>query len=470
MNRPIIQGGMGVYISTPFLAKQCSINDGVLGTVSCVASEKVLARILQSGDIGGHYRKALSHFPFPGVAERIIETYFVKGGIVSGQKYRSVPVFNMRPGKELTELTVVSSFAMVWLAKEEHSNPVSMNLLEKIQTPLMAQIFGAMLAGVDYVTMGAGITLQIPGVLDSFSSGKPASYRVAVADSKDGAVKISFDPRDLFGTTIPTISRPGFLPIVSTDVLAVLMTKRLPEGSIQGFVVEQPIAGGHNAPPRGKLVVDDTGQPVYGPRDQVAFEKLRELNIPFWIGGGFASQEGLARAQALGAVGIQAGSIFALCEGSGMEPTFRREIRRLGYREELVVRTDPKASPTGFPFKVVQLAGTQSESAVYEARERVCDLCSLAIPYEKKDGTIGIRCPGEPVDQYLRKGGNIEDTPGVRCLCNGLLSATGLGSPHESPIFTLGDDVGFLPHLMRDEDSSYSANDAVAYLLTKHHS
>ena len=213
MNRPIIQGGMGVYISTPFLAKLCSMNESVLGTVSCVASEKVLARILQSGDHGGHYRRALSHFPFSGVAEHIIEMYFVEGGIGLGQKYKSVPVFNMHQNEELTKLTVASSFAMVWLTKEGHSEPVSMNLLEKIQGPLMPQIYGAMLAGVDFVTMGAGITLQIPGVLDAFSKGEPACYRVSVADSKDGTVTIHFNPRDSFGVRIPELVRPGFLPI-----------------------------------------------------------------------------------------------------------------------------------------------------------------------------------------------------------------------------------------------------------------
>ncbi|MEK7527045.1 MAG: nitronate monooxygenase [Patescibacteria group bacterium] len=465
MNRPIIQGGMGVYISTPFLARTCSLCPDVLGTVSCVASERVLARILQSGDPGGHFQRALEHFPFPGVAERIIKQYFVDGGIPANQKFKPVPAFNLQPHHDLIELTVAASFVFVWLAKEGQTGPISMNLLEKIQIPLIYQIFGAMLAGVDCVTMGAGITLQIPGVLDALSKGESPSYRVLVQGSKEGTETISFNPHNFFGAKLPEMNRPDFLPIVSTHVLAELMTKRLPAGSIQGFVIEQPIAGGHNAPPRGQLVLDGKGEPVYGPRDEVAFDKLRDLGIPFWIGGGFASPEGLAKARALGAVGIQAGSIFALCEDSGMSSFFRKEIRRLGYRGELVIRTDPEASPTGFPFKVVQLPGTQSDPAVYEARERVCDLCALIIPYQRDDGTVGFRCSGEPVDNYLRKGGKLKNTLGAHCLCNGLLSAAGFGNPDELPIFTLGDDVGFLRHLMSDEHSSYMAKDAFAYLL-----
>ncbi|KKT96653.1 MAG: hypothetical protein UW97_C0006G0001, partial [Parcubacteria group bacterium GW2011_GWA2_45_15] len=52
MNRSIIQGGMGIYISSPHLANTCS-RAGVLGTVSCTGAERVLAHLLQKGDVGG---------------------------------------------------------------------------------------------------------------------------------------------------------------------------------------------------------------------------------------------------------------------------------------------------------------------------------------------------------------------------------------------------------------------------------
>ncbi|MEK7514632.1 MAG: nitronate monooxygenase [Patescibacteria group bacterium] len=466
MNLSVIQGGMGVYISTPFLASLCS-RGGALGTVSCVGVERVLARILQSGDPGGYYRRALAHFPFPEIVQRIIKTYFVDGGIPAGQKFKRLPAFSLQPRSDLIKLTVVASFAFVWLAKEGHAEPISVNYLEKMQIPHIYHLTGAMLAGVDYVTMGAGITLQIPGVLDALSEGGAPCYRVLVEGSKNGTETISFDPQKFFGARFPKLKRPGFLPIVSTDVLASLMAKRLPAGSIQGFVVERPTAGGHNASPREKEMFDGTGQPIYGPRDEVNFNKLRNLGIPFWIGGSFASPEGLAHARTLGASGIQVGSIFALSEDSGMMPSFRSEMRRLGYRGELVIRTDPNASSTGFPFKVAQLPGTQSDPSVYGARPRVCDLSALLIAYQQKDGKVGFRCSGEPIEDYLRKGGKLEDTVGVRCLCNGLFSAVGFGNPSEFPIFTMGDDVSFLRHLMRDEHTSYRATDAIAYLLSQ---
>jgi NAD(P)H-dependent flavin oxidoreductase YrpB (nitropropane dioxygenase family) len=462
----IIQGGMGVYISTPFLANACS-RAGALGTVSGVGAEIMLTRILQSGDPHGHYRRALAHFPFPEIAERIIKTYFVDGGIPANSKFKRLPAFSLQLRRDLIELTVAASFSFVWLAKEGHSGPISVNYLEKVQIPHIYHITGAMLAGVDCVTMGAGITLQIPGVLDAIASGGTPSYRVIIEGSKNGTETISFNPSTFFNAKFPEVMRPKFLPIVSTDVLASLMAKRLPVDSIQGFVVEKPTAGGHNAPPRTKGVFDETGQPVYGLKDEISFKNLESLGIPFWVAGSLASPEGLAESQAIGAMGIQAGSIFALSENSGMKSSYRAEMRRLGYRGKLVIRTDPKASPTGFPFKVVQLRDTQSEATDYNNRKRVCDLSALLVPYQRPDDKVGFRCSSEPIADYLRKGGKLEDAEGARCLCNGLFSAAGHGSPGELPIFTLGDDVSFLTHLMVDENDSYEAVDAIKYLLSK---
>ena len=463
----IIQGGMGIYISTPHLASVCS-QAGVLGTVSCTAAERILVHILQLGDIGGHYRRALAHFPFPEITERILARYFIEGGKLLNQKFKEVPLFSLRPRSDLIELAIAASFALVWLAKEEHDSPISVNYLEKLQIGHIYHLTGAMLAGVDFVTMGAGITLQIPGVLDAIASGGNPSYRVYVEGSTKGNEMISFNPREFLGEKFPReLKRPGFLPIVSTDVLAKLMVAKLSSGSIQGFIIELPTAGGHNAPPRKKGVFNEKGEPLYGEKDEVAFNVLRDIGIPFWVAGSFASPEGLAKAQKLGAVGIQAGSIFALSEDSGMNPYYRAMMCRRGYRSELSVRTDPTASPTGFPFKVPQLAGTMSEPEVYAVRKRNCSRKALQFPAEQTNGKIIFRCAAEPIEDYLKKGGKLEDTIGARCLCNGLFSAATLGDPNELPIFTMGDDVSFLRHLMKDENDSYRATDAIAYLLSK---
>ena len=70
------------------------------------------------------------------------------------------------------------------------------------------------------------------------------------------------------------LHRPKFLAIVSSNTLATTMLRRA-NGRVDGFVIETPTAGGHNAPPRGKLQLNAAGEPVYGERDQVNIAEMR---------------------------------------------------------------------------------------------------------------------------------------------------------------------------------------------------
>ncbi|MDO8566371.1 MAG: nitronate monooxygenase [Candidatus Moranbacteria bacterium] len=459
----IIQGGMGVGVSGYLLARAVALSGG-LGTVSGVVAPHILAHILQQGDPGGHYRRALSAFPFQSIAHNVFAKYFVEGGIPSETAYRTIPVFSLRLPRELVELTLCANFALVWLAKEGHNYPISINYLEKIQIPHLYSFFGAMLAGVNVVTMGAGIPFQVPSILDAFAQGQSANYRVAIEGSPGEAVFMEFDPEKFFDEKLPPLKRPAFLPIVSSDSLAKILLKKAKGTTIEGFVVELPTAGGHNAGPRGTPKrFNDQGEPLYGEADRVDFEELKKLGLPFWIGGSLGSSEGLAEALSLGAVGIQAGSIFALADESGLESKQKSHIRRQGYLGDLRVITS-QWSPTGFPFKVVALPGTTSEDAVYQARKRICSMSYLITPFRRPDGIITSRCSAEPEKKFIHKGGDIKDTLGKRCLCQGLLASVGLGNPDEPQIFTLGDDVSFLRKLMADKNAAYTAADAMIYL------
>jgi len=458
----IIQGGMGVGISGWLLARTVSML-GQLGTVSGVIYERVFARMLQMGDPGGHLRRALSHFPFPEHAEIVLKAFFVEGGKSEDTDFKPVSVFTINPPDLLISLTVCANFALVWLAKEGHENLISINWLEKVAMSHVYAITGAMLAGVDYITMGAGIPRQIPGVINAVAEGRTVKYRVPVEGKNIKGHDMSFDPEKFFGGKLPSIEKPGFVPIIASVTLARILIGELPEGSIYGFVVEEPTAGGHNAPPRSK---NEDGLKVYGPKDEVDYPKIASCGLPFWIGGSKASPEKLKWALSVGAAGIQAGSIFALCEESGMNPRIRAEIRRLGFGNELIVKTDMRISPTGFPFKVVKLDGTLSEPEVYKARNRICNQGALATLYERPDGTIGYRCPAEPREKFVSiKGGDTSETEGRGCLCNALIKACVYGDEREPPVITLGDDVSFLPALMAHAGSSYSAEDAINYLL-----
>src|SRR5690606_4717445 len=105
-------------------------------------------------------------FPYPDMAERILERYFIPGGKGASEPYRPTPMPSIDPSPAHLELMVAANFVEVFLAGEGHSGLVGVNLLEKIQAPTLPSLYGAMLAGVDYVLMGAGIPRAIPGVLD----------------------------------------------------------------------------------------------------------------------------------------------------------------------------------------------------------------------------------------------------------------------------------------------------------------
>jgi len=131
------------------------------------------------------------------------------------------------------------------------------------------------------------------------------------------------------------------------------------------------------------------------------------------------------------------------------------------------VRTDPEASPTGYPFKVVEWKEAPVET---HPRERRCDLGYLRAAYAAPDGTIGYRCASEPVDDYVRKGGHVEDTVGRQCLCNGLLATVGLGQKQkdgsvELPMVTSGDDLKRLGEFLAGREH-YGAADVLEYLLS----
>jgi nitronate monooxygenase len=135
----------------------------------------------------------------------------------------------------------------------------------------------------------------------------------------------------------------------------------------------------------------------------------------------------------------------------------------------LRVRTDPLASPTGFPFKVLQLLGTLSDETCAFARQRICDLGYLREAYQRADGSVGYRCAGEPVEDYVRKGGLVEETKGRLCLCNGLLATVGLGQLRadgpEAALVTAGDDIVNLARLLPAGRDSYHAADVIGWLL-----
>jgi len=445
---------MGVAVSNWRLARAVSVT-GQLGVVSGTSLAVVQTRLLQQGDPGGHLRRAFDRFPLPEIADRVWRDYYVPGGLPAGAPFRSPAMPTLPLSRPFLELTVLANFAEIFLAKEGHAGRVGLNLLEKIQLPTIPSLYGAMLAGVDTVLMGAGIPRSIPGILDGLAAGAAVEMKIDVegAAPDDPLRVLRFDPRDLFSGAVPVLGRPEFIAIVSSATLALTLAKKS-SGRVDGFVVEGALAGGHNAPPR----------------DAADLPKIRELGLPFWLAGAFSRPGRIAEAQAQGAVGVQVGTAFALCEESGILPEIKRRVRELVRAGTARVFTDPLASPTGFPFKVVQLARSMSEAASCATRPRFCDLGYLRTLFRRADGTIGYRCASEAPADFVRKGGDPAASLGRKCLCNGLMATAGFAQTRasgeiEPPIVTAGDELSFLARYFDFNADSYSAADVIRILL-----
>jgi NAD(P)H-dependent flavin oxidoreductase YrpB (nitropropane dioxygenase family) len=469
----IIQGGMGVGVSGWRLARAVS-QRGFLGVAAGTALSLVLVRRLQQGDPEGDIRRAAAHFPIQAVVERTLENFFVPGGIPSEQPYRLTPLPTQNSQESVVELTVLANFIEVFLAKEGHDGLVGINYLEKIQIPTLPSLYGAMLAGVDCVLMGAGIPWAIPGFLDAFAEGRAAELKLDVEGALPGEVtNCEFDPQKFFSGNAPQLKRPKFLAIISSATLAIALSRKS-TGRLDGFIVEGPTAGGHNAPPRGQLQLNEKGEPVYGVRDVPDLVKIGALGLPFWLAGSYGTPEKLAQAKQLGAAGVQVGTPFAFCNESGILPELKRQVIERALTTGIHTYTDPVASPTGFPFKVVELENTLADEVGYQARERICDLGYLRHLYRRDDGSIGYRCPSEPVADYIAKQGATAETVGRKCVCNGLMATMGLGqmmasNERELPLITSGDDVALLARMLKPGCYSYSANDVIDYLTGKSH-
>jgi len=503
----IIQGGMGVQVSSWKLAREVA-RSGELGIISGTAMDVVLLRWMQDGDPDGLYRRALAAFPDQDMVKRFMDKYYIEGGKPADKPYRGLQMWTLGASQELREACVLGNFAEVWLAKHEDDGSlvqspkgeglVGINCLTKIQLPTIESLYGAVLANADYVIMGAGIPMEVPGILDALAKNDDCKLVIDV----DGSEEIhyaNFSPKEFWTNAKKPelaeveLKRPNFLPIVSSVMLAQAMLKRAsgagPTKGIQGFVIEMPTAGGHNAPPRGfrydaekkshNLSLNERGEPVYGPKDEVDLAKFKKStkDLPFWLAGYYARPEKLQEVLAIGGQGVQVGTSFAFAKESGLAAGPKEEVLRQVASGDLSVFTDPVASPTGFPFKVLELEDSLSEKAKYDSRPRVCNLGYLRTPYQDEKGKVGYRCASEPVADWVKKGGSVEATEGRKCLCNGLMANAGL--PQISPfkvegednkyveeiLITAGDDVNQCRKYMKEGVYEYGAKDVIDYLL-----
>lgn len=461
----IIQGGMGIAVSSWQLAKEVSIA-GELGVISGTAIDSVVARRLQDGDLTGDIRRAMAAYPHQDTIKEITDRFFIEGGRAKGKPYLDVPKLSIKGNLFSNKLLAVASFVEVWLAKEGHNGLIGMNILEKIQLAIPAQLYGAMLADVDYILIGAGIPAQVPHLLNEISQGNKVAMKVDVADTKEKHY-LHFDPRSLGFDNFP-IKRPLFLAIVTSHALVAYLNKD-EETKPDGYVIEYHVAGGHNAPPRAKNHVNEEGEAVYNELDIPNLEKIHASGSPFWLAGGYATPEKVREAISYGAQGVQVGSLFALANESGFTKENRASILTSLADPTMRVMTDASASPTGFPFKVIQNDQTLSNDNLYKERTRICDLGYLRTMFQREKGGIGYRCPAEPLDNYEFKNGEVDQAQGSKCLCNALMADIGLGQVRpdgrtEISLLTFGSDLDGPRALRKLHPDGWNAVQALNFL------
>lgn len=458
------------------------------------------------GDPGGHVRRALAAFDAQfgvTIGRKICDRYFIEGGKAPLTRFKNAPLqlihtqngdlsipapvqpsqpVQLSLDEEVVELLIVTGYAEVWLAKEGHAGNIFINFLKKVELPLMYALYGAMLAGVDGVIVGAGNPDGLPAVCSRLANHEAVTNDLLVLYRESGETfTVPFDPQQVAGGMLARtpLRRPAFLAIVSLENL-VLALAQSPSGAPDGFIIEHHTAGGHNAGPQGPLVKDGWGQPQYGPQDEPDLQAIRQVGMPFWLAGGYGSREKLHQARAAGAAGVQVGSAFALAEESGMKPAYRTAILdelKKGTADADLVHTT-LYSPTGFPFKVAQIGGTLADGEVYAARHRVCDLGLLqqrGLSKADANGTRQLfqRCQAAPVEDFVNKRGLRPNAEEKRCLCNGLLACVGLGQvvkqngvPVEEPaIVTLGNHLDGIRRLSRNGQTPYWVRDVVNDIL-----
>ncbi|CAN5515885.1 nitronate monooxygenase [soil metagenome] len=464
----IIQGGMGVGVSSWRLARRVA-ELGELGVISGTGIDTVVVRELQQGDPNGRLR-ILRDYPDQEIVEWLKATFYVEGGIPAGAPYKLLPIHKFKATTRSQRVLSATTFSEVALAKEGHDGLVGINLLAKLKRYSLPCMYGAMLAGVDAVLMGAGIPIEEVEVLERLAKGEAVRLRLEAdtvqAPEGAGPFYYEMDPADLVPDVSP-LACPAFFPIVSSELLVNILHKKLPSGSVAGWIIEGPVAGGHNAPPRNKGV-DADQNPIYNERDIANLTRIAELGLPFYLAGGYGTPEKLQEARAAGAAGIQVGSVFSLADESGYPAAEKAMIIGGIHSGTLKVRTDGRVSATGFPFKVVEIEGTLGLPGNLEGRTRICDLGYLQQAYVDEKGRVQGRCPAEPVADFVRKGGKEEDTHRRACLCNGLMANIGLAQTQkwggEERLFTAGDDLMNLT-LGSVENPSYSAEDVIQFLL-----
>ncbi len=442
-NPRLIQGGPNLALATWPLARAVAAA-GELGVITGDVLPAVLARRLQLGDFDGHLRSVLESFPFTDAFRRVWERFYIPGGKDQQAAFELVGQPTLEDGPALLELTVLANFAEVFLAKQGHAGAVGIHYHDSARLALLPSLYGALIAGVDHLLINARAVPATLHALRRLLAGEAAALEAAGPGTD--SLTCGFDPRAL-GPARPVALRAPALIAICQSTAEAASVARL-EGFNGGYVV----------------AVDDAGW-----REPEELAQLRALGRPFWMGGAAATAANFSRARAAGAAGLQVNTPFTFCAESALNPELKRQVLTLVRQDPANLFTQICSLPDGRPLRVLRLEDTAADPEVLAQRARVCDVGWFREVYRRADGSVGYRCPGEPLHHYVLKGG----APGLAarqpCICNGLLAGLGLaqvqyGRELERALIPAGEDVRELTHFLKPGGEDFTAAEVIAVL------
>lgn len=448
---PILVPGMGVWISNHYLVREFALL-GQSGILSGVALEHIFLRRLLKRD--ADLLRAMRYFPNQEIVQEVMEKFCVPEGKDSNKKLRYLPLFTQKPSQLLQKVVILANFCEVWLAKRGHNQPIGINYLAKVEMPMLYAFYGAMLAGVDYIVVGAGHIPKLGETLKKLKKHKEVELELHVVGApSDKSFKMRFNPVEIMGKSILSkkLVKPLLFLIFSSNTLAIRYGRNKDVDGIQIEIAKD--AGGH-----------------------IGSEALIELNLimeklkkPIIVTGGFADQAGYLLAKEFGVAAIGAGTISSHSRNAGFTKEIKHQVYEAVKNGKAMTRINSTASPTGFDFRELVLEGTLSQEDVLNKRVRGCRFGCLRTVYyfidEEGSGSLGYRCPAEPINIFTGKGGDIEKARYARCLCATLIADTGHGDPSEPIYITAGTHINDIQNLINDNGELYTAEDVVNWIM-----
>jgi nitronate monooxygenase len=289
---PIMQGGMGVDISTAALALEVARLGGI-----------------------GHISDAM----LPTVADRRYDTKYVKNKL---KQYKfnventdkSVVKFDLEEVAQSTRLHVEAT-----MKAKQGDGLIFINCMEKLtmnapKDTLRVRMRAAMDAGIDGITLAAGLHLGSFALIEDH----PRFHEVQL-----GIIVSSLRALQLF-------------------LKKTARTKRLPDY----IVIEGPLAGGHLG----------FGMDWQDYHLETILVEIRDwmqaegLTIPLIAAGGVFTGADAVRMLALGAQGVQVATRFTVTHECGLPDKIKQEYFRAS-EEDIEVN---QLSPTGYPMRMIK--------------------------------------------------------------------------------------------------------------------